>query len=76
MLAKMRAMAYTSLAAVFALMAVGTIGPACPILHYQPELPKRDQVKECRIEWKRRISRSNRPAFFWINSNDYRQVYH
>jgi len=42
MLAKFRTLACTSLAAVFALLATGVIGPACPLTHYQPELPKRD----------------------------------
>lgn len=42
MLTKIRNMACTSLAAVFAFIAVGTVGPCCPILFYQPELPKKE----------------------------------
>lgn len=39
---KLRNIACTSLAAVFAFIAVGTAGPCCPIMFYQPELPRRD----------------------------------
>lgn len=39
---KIRNMVSTSLAAVFAFIAVGSVGPCCPLLFYQPELPRRD----------------------------------
>jgi len=42
MLARLRTLACTSMAAVFALLAASAIGPACPFFHYQPELPRRD----------------------------------
>jgi len=42
MLAKFRTMVCSSLVAVFAFVAIGTAGPCCPFLFYQPELPKRD----------------------------------
>lgn len=32
----------TSLAAVFAFIAVSTVTPCCPVMFYQPELPRRD----------------------------------
>jgi len=42
MIKKFRTMVCTSLSAVFVFVAVGTITPCCPVLFYQPELPKRD----------------------------------
>lgn len=42
MVSKFRTMVCTSIAAVFVFVAVGTMGPCCPIWLYQPELPKRD----------------------------------
>jgi len=39
---KIRNMVSTSLAALFAFIAVGSAGICCPLLFYQPELPERD----------------------------------
>ncbi len=42
MMKKFITMVCTSLSAIIVLVAVGTVTPCCPILMYQPELPKRD----------------------------------
>jgi cyclic lactone autoinducer peptide len=42
MLTKCRTMVCSSLAAVFAFVAVGPIGPCCPFWFYQPELPQKE----------------------------------
>lgn len=39
---KARNLVCTSLAAVFAFIGVGIMTPCCPVIFYQPELPKRD----------------------------------
>ncbi|NMA64386.1 MAG: cyclic lactone autoinducer peptide [Syntrophomonadaceae bacterium] len=43
MLTKLRTLACTSLASLLGLVALGNIGPCCPLLIYQPELPQKDQ---------------------------------
>jgi cyclic lactone autoinducer peptide len=43
MLTELRTLACTSLASLLAVVALGNIGPCCPLFVYQPELPQENQ---------------------------------